>query len=331
MSGEQLERRYRRLLRILVPKLYREARGEELLSVLMESAVEGRQWPDLRETLSMARLGMRARLGAAEGAQTVSQTSAIARAVAITGTLLLSFVGAIQLAQIEGNLTAIPNSHVSLAHPFSVALGKHEFSIAYAEVPAMWLAVLALIAFGWWRAARALAVVVLVLSLFQTHGTETALQQETLLAAVVTVAMFAVRGAHARSARVPGLVGLAVTIGLAAWVKGEFGGVRSPGRPVLRVVGDLQAWGVSDDHHVLAAAVLAVAVVGAVAFRSVVWPVAVAVVAFAALAPVVLRGAVDPPPGYDQVPLAFLACALVVVAGLAVARDRLAGRRGGIV
>ncbi|WP_194906780.1 hypothetical protein [Catenulispora rubra] len=48
--SEGLERRYRRLLRIL-PKPYREARAEELLSVLMETSAQRRRWPEVREAL----------------------------------------------------------------------------------------------------------------------------------------------------------------------------------------------------------------------------------------------------------------------------------------
>src|SRR6185437_15949141 len=64
VMSETLERRYRKLLRIL-PQYYRRAREEELLGVLMEGVVEGRRWPEAREALSLARLGVRVRLGEA--------------------------------------------------------------------------------------------------------------------------------------------------------------------------------------------------------------------------------------------------------------------------
>jgi hypothetical protein len=99
MSGGELERRYRGLLRIL-PKPYRQVRDEELLSALMDGATEGRRWPELRETLSLARLGMRVRLGSAvdSGSLTSARAGEMVRAVGIAGTMLLAFIGMAQLA-----------------------------------------------------------------------------------------------------------------------------------------------------------------------------------------------------------------------------------------
>lgn len=326
--SETLERRYRKLLRIL-PRSYREAREEELLGVLMEGSAEGRRWPEVREALSVARLGLRARLPEAAGADRVpGRVGAIMRAVAIAGTLLLSFTGAVQLAAVMRNASENPAVRWGWSHPLTVEFSNGRgYSIAYAEVPAFWVAVLALIAFGRWRTARALAVGLFLLSVSSSDSIMAALREETLLAAVVTAAMFAVRGVHAEAVRGAGLAGVTVSVGLAAWVGGMFGAVGKQGRPVLRALMDLQAWEVSDDRHVLAAAVLAVAVVCVVARRSVVWPVALAVVAVAALAPVVLRGAVHPESGLDQVPLTFLAGALLAVAVFAVVKDRRSGRR----
>lgn len=328
--SETLEGRYRKLLRIL-PSSYREAREEELLSVLMEGAAEGRRWPDPREALSLARLGVRVRLGeAADGAQVRTQAGATARIVAIAGTVLLALTGTIQLAVIVSTIRMNSDARWSWSHPFTMTFpGGADYALGYAAVPAFWLAVLALISAGWWRAAKVVAPVLFALSVYQTEGTLSALQEETLLAAVVTMAIFAVRGAHAGPARIAGPVGIVVTLVLGVWVNGVFGDVVGPyGRPVIRVFEALQAWGVSKDHHVLVAGAFLVAVGGAVAYRSVVWPVALAVVTVATLAPVVAWGAVHPAlAGSDQVPLVLAVCALMAVAGLAVARNRRAGRR----
>lgn len=329
--SETLEGRYRRLLRIL-PSSYRQAREEELLSVLMEGAAEGRRWPEMREALSLVRLGVRVRLGeAADGAPVRTQAGATARIVAVAGTMLLALTGVIQLAVIVSTIRLNPQVRWNWSHPFTMTFpGGAEFALGYAAVPAFWLAVLALISVGWWRAAKAVALVLFALSAYQTDGTLAALQEETLLAAVVTMAIFAVRGAHAGPARIAGSLGIAFVLALGLWVNGVFGDVAGPyGRELLRVFGALQAWAVSNNHHVLVVGAFLAAVGGAVAYRSVVWPVALAVVTLATLAPVVLWGAVHPgAEGSDLVPLVFALCALTVVAGLAVARDRRTARRG---
>jgi hypothetical protein len=328
--SETLEGRYRKLLRIL-PKSYLQAREEELLSVLMEGAAEGQRWPEAREALSLARLGMRVRLGEATGGAPVrTQAGATARIVAVAGTMLLALTGTIQFAVVVSTIRLNPQARWSLSHPFTIRFpGGLDFAIGYAAVPVIWLAVLALISVGWWRAAKVLAPVLFVLAAFQTGGTRSALQEETLLAAVVTMAIFAVRGAHTGPVRVAGPLGIAVTLVLGLWVNGVFGDVAGPyGRELLRAFGALQAWAVSDNHHVLVIGAFLVVVGGAVAYRSVVWPVALAVVTLATLAPVVLWGAVHPgAEGSDLAPLVFALCALTAVAGLAVARDRRAGRR----
>ena len=328
--SETLEGRYRKLLRIL-PSSYREAREEELLSVLMEGAAEGRRWPDPREALSLAQLGVRVRLGeAADGAQVRTQAGATARIVAIVGTVLLALTGTIQFAVIVSTIRLSPQVRWSRSHPLTMSFPNNvDVAFGYAVAPVFWLAVLALISVGWWRAAKVLAPVLFVLAAVQTGGTQAALQEETLLAAVVTMAIFGVRGVHAGAARIAGSLGTALVLVLGLWVNGVFGDVAGPyGRELFRVFGALQAWAVSDDHHVLVVGAFLVVVGGAVAYRSVVWPVALAVVTLATLAPVVVWGAVHPgAAGSDLAPLVFALGALAAVAGLAVARDRRAGRR----
>jgi hypothetical protein len=192
MSGEQLEQRYRGLLRVL-PKPYREARGDELLSTLMDRAAEGRKRPELGEVVSLTRLGLRVRMrggGAAGGVPADTRVGALARAVAITGSMLLAFVGVTQLAIWVRSIRTWGYDTWSWKHPFSVYFpGAHRFSIAGFEAPAGWLVVLALLAVGWWRAARVLALVLFLWSAYLTDGTLMAMMEETLLAGVVTAAL----------------------------------------------------------------------------------------------------------------------------------------------
>jgi len=326
--SEQLERRYRGLLRIL-PKPYREARAEELLSVLMETSAQRRRWPEVREALSLARLGMRVRMGGkSDGVLVDTRAGAMARAVGITGTMLLAFVGATSLAQLVGNLMQARMVVWTYWHPFTweIVHGRPydlglENQIARLAVPAGWLFVLGLLALGWWWAARVAGLGLFLASAYLTAGTETMLREETVLAGVVTAALFAVRGVHARPARLAGSVAFAAVLGSAWW---SFKGHSGPG---LNAIMALQGRGVTDDTHALAMAAAVMVVVSILAYRSAVWPVALAVVGAAALGPVLVQVSVHANlEGSDLVPLAFLTGALVLVAGLAVVKERLTAR-----
>ena len=331
MSGEQLERRYRRLLRIL-PKSYREARAEELLSVLMEGAAEGRRWPEIREALSLARLGMRVRMGGEAGGVLVdTRAGAMARLVGITGSMLLAFIGTTSLSLLMRNLL---RAHVfvwTYRHPFTwkIATARPyslniEHYILDAAAPACWLLVLVLLALGWWQVARVSALALFLWSAYLTEGMAAMLREETVLAGVVTVALFAVRGVHARPARLAGSAAFAVLLGIAYWTAHH----ERLGPPLSAVMA-LQGWGSTDQRHAMVMAAAGVAVVAVVGYRSVVWPVALAVVAVAAIGPVLVWVSAYPDfQGSDLVPLAFLTGALVLVAALAVLKDRLAARRG---
>ncbi|MEY9933413.1 hypothetical protein ABH926_008068 [Catenulispora sp. GP43] len=325
MSGEQLERRYRGLLRIL-PKSYRAAREEELLSALMDGAAEGRRWPELREALSLARLGMRVRLGSAVDGGSPASTRAgeMVRAVAIAGTALLAFMGLAQLAMYLAPVRDSPFAYWDWTDPTVVKYApNYQRSIFEAEVPALWLLVLALITVGWWRAARTLALGVFLVSLSLSDGTERVLQEEVLLAGIVTAALFAVRGVRARPVVVPGIVSMLTAAGVAFWY---YKGHREP---LMKAFWALQALGTTENRHAMVLAALGAAAVGIMAYRSAVWPVALAVVAVAALVPVFIRAAARPVyGGGDQIPLAFLGCALVLVAGLAVLKEWRSGRSG---
>lgn len=91
-----LERRYRRLL-MLLPRSYRAQRGEEMLTALMDSAPENRRWPKLGETLSLATHGVRVRSGLTAEAVPAGAARPLMRAVALLGTLYLSFLSALGL------------------------------------------------------------------------------------------------------------------------------------------------------------------------------------------------------------------------------------------
>ncbi|MEV0809271.1 hypothetical protein [Micromonospora sp. NPDC050200] len=61
-TGDPLARRYRRLLRCY-PRAYRQERGDEMLSLLLDTAPPGQTRPRLREAVDLIRNGMRCRLG----------------------------------------------------------------------------------------------------------------------------------------------------------------------------------------------------------------------------------------------------------------------------
>lgn len=114
----------------------------------MDGAAEGRRWPETREALSLARLGLRVRMGdtAADGAPVDTRIGATARAVAITGTVVLAILGVMQLAVIMNTVRGNPAVHFEWAHPFTITFLNHQdYSIAYCDVLACWLVVPALI------------------------------------------------------------------------------------------------------------------------------------------------------------------------------------------
>jgi hypothetical protein len=76
----ELERRYRRLLR-LYPSAYQQTRGAEMLAVLMDSAPPGRRRPQWREVRGLILGAIRARAGA-EDRRTAGQSWRVALRVA---------------------------------------------------------------------------------------------------------------------------------------------------------------------------------------------------------------------------------------------------------
>jgi hypothetical protein len=61
-GADVLEARYRRILTLL-PAAYREHRGEEMISTLLDGAPRGRRWPSIAELASLAALAIRLRVG----------------------------------------------------------------------------------------------------------------------------------------------------------------------------------------------------------------------------------------------------------------------------
>jgi hypothetical protein len=301
----------------------------------MEGASQGRRWPEIREALSLVRLGIRVRTRtAAKGEFESTRLSEVSRLVAVTGAALLAFVGGVQLAMFTRNIREMPNTYWDWARPYAVLdrYDSEEWNVLNYEVPACWFLVLVLLAVGWWWAARLVALAVFLGSAYLTFvpaptpfvrpsAMVMAVQEETVLAALVTAALFAVRGARVRSARILAFAAAAAVAGT-AWTT-----YKEPlGRVLLqeRAFWALQGHGYTERRHAMIIVAALVAVVAVVAYRSVVWPVALAVVAVAALVPAMAFG--DTGPAFDDrdlVALVSLACGLVVVAGLAVLKERL--------
>ncbi len=89
-SGEAslLEARYRRALTLL-PARYREQRGEEMISTLLDGAAAGRRWPSSGELASLAALSMRLRVGAPGGTRRAVAAGEVLRRAALAGLLAM--------------------------------------------------------------------------------------------------------------------------------------------------------------------------------------------------------------------------------------------------
>ncbi|HZP49767.1 hypothetical protein [Actinocrinis sp.] len=87
-GADVLEARYRRML-MLLPAAYREHRGEEMISTLLDGAPEGRRWPSVAELASLAALAMRLRVGAQGGTRRAIAVGEVLRRTALTGLLAL--------------------------------------------------------------------------------------------------------------------------------------------------------------------------------------------------------------------------------------------------
>lgn len=352
--SEVLERRYRRLLRIL-PRHYRQARGEELLGALMEGAGERRRWPAAREALSLAGLSARTRWSPARadgGERGGSHFGETARAIAFLGSAVLTLSAVTQLVLVEvvyGSLFVRVSTFVHVkgvrSSPFGpFAVHSSYLTTLHRELPALWLAVYVLLAAGWWPAARILAVALFGFAATDVTGVAAMASEQLLLATATTGAVLLARGPAARrvtgrrawfaAASVPAVAIGVLAVGMVdikIWVSNDS---RRLGWKVFRELSS-QLW-ISPDtpRAVLVTAVLFVAV-AALALRSVAWPLAVAVVGLASLGLLAAQTySYDPMTiNVHQVPesggvpeAAAIVGGLLAVALFALIRERLANR-----
>ncbi|NUP52220.1 MAG: hypothetical protein HOW97_33590 [Catenulispora sp.] len=324
--SEALERRYRTLIRML-PKRYREERGEELLGTLMDGADGDRRWPDARETLSLAGLSLRARFTAGAAryrAWGMPRPGEAARAVALIGSALLALGGLITLMQIYGQLhTLIPRS----------ATGRPNIGWTLrTELPALWLVVYLLLVFGRWVPARVLAVSLVVTTTATLPGAFTAVDEHLLLTAVAAGAALAARGADARRVgrhgHLPALAIAGTTIGATvvglATADRDFPDHWDVSQALFLVPSAARG---SLSFYETVAAVLAV--VAVLALRSPVWALAAAFVGSALILPATVylagHGGII---GQGLHRVAAIEAVLVGLAGVAIVMQRRRARGG---
>lgn len=141
MNGD-LERRYRRLL-MLLPKDYRESRGEEMVGAYLDAAEgEGghRTRPDVREVLSLTALAARTRLWL-PSARRPATGPEVARLTALCGAFWLA-------------VTGFGDAMTASGSPQGLDAAQWEFHWSQA----LWLGVYLVLAGGWSRLGGVLAV-----------------------------------------------------------------------------------------------------------------------------------------------------------------------------
>lgn len=256
-----LERRYRRLL-VLLPRAYRADRGEEMLTVLMDSAPQQRRWPKVGEVLSLATHSLKVRSGlSAEGVPS-DAARPLVRAVALLGTLYFSFLSAVGL--VMGLRWNWGIYHSDFNH--SDLDGHHHpvAEIALVQVAGLlWLAAHVAVLLGWRRSVRTLGLVLLVLAATQVTGGYTALAAvPPLIAAGALIATGRRRIEAAPRARwwFAGLAAVAAVVGYLDWSgRGTLGRPAATGplaavAVAVAMVGVMRAW--RRPEWVLAAAVI---------------------------------------------------------------------------
>ena len=85
-----LESRYRWIL-MLLPAVYRERRGEEMLGTLLDTAASGQRWPRTGEVASLAALAVRLRVGAPGGTRRSAVYGEVLRRIALAGLFAEAF------------------------------------------------------------------------------------------------------------------------------------------------------------------------------------------------------------------------------------------------
>jgi hypothetical protein len=131
-----LERRYRALLRLLLPLALRGQRAEELLAVLLDQAAPTRRWPSALEIADLCGYAVRARarLGASRSRLPV-WADGMGWAGAVS-TLALAAVGAVVVARWAGALIGLTPASGAL-----LVTGTGPLSVAGAAAAALWPAV----------------------------------------------------------------------------------------------------------------------------------------------------------------------------------------------
>ncbi|WP_370382526.1 hypothetical protein [Catenulispora sp. GAS73] len=213
-----LQRRYRRVL-MLLPRAYRAHRGEEMLSVLMDSAPEQQRWPKVGEVLSLATHSIRVRGGVGTPALPSQAARPLMRAVALLGTLYLSFLVAIvQLLGMRSSwgiyTTDINYSDLDGHHHASVQM------VLLQVAGLLWLGAFAALLLGRRRLVQVLGWMLVVLAASQVTGVYTALAAVPSL--IVAAALIATGGkaiAPARHGRrwLAALGAVAAITGALAW------------------------------------------------------------------------------------------------------------------
>jgi hypothetical protein len=153
-----LERRYRRLLTLL-PGNYRQARGEELLSTLLDASPEGRRWPHLGEVASLGLLAARVRTGATtevDGQQTDWREAF--RIAALCGAFFFAVPGAVMTyAWITGDRSGLSFMVWDVSSRGGPS-GAANF-LTGAILPVLWLMVFIAQVFDFRRTALAIAFI----------------------------------------------------------------------------------------------------------------------------------------------------------------------------
>ncbi|MFL6115021.1 MAG: hypothetical protein ACJ786_27295 [Catenulispora sp.] len=330
--SESLERRYRKLLRML-PKHYRESRGEEMLGALMEGSDEGRRWPEAREALSVAGLSLRTRFAVDDARRTawgLPRWGQVARAVALIGSALLAFDALNTLVGIYGSF------HTLVLEPSTGHVNVRW--MLHAELPALWLVVYLLLILGRWAPARLLAGALFLFSAATLYSELTAVYDHLLLAMVTAGATLVCRGADARKIGGDGYLpaaGTAVAAAAATGIALAAADRIYPDhyRPIWDVSRVLFLQPTFAPRTALFYELTAVllGVIATLSLRSPVWPLAAASVGAALVLPSVGylagHGGVV---GQGLHRVLAVEGALAALAGLAVLKQRRAVRRGGL-
>lgn len=307
--NEVLERRYRRLLAVL-PKSYREARGEELLGVLMDTSEKGQRWPALGEVLSLAALGVRAHAGMESAPGAPNARAETMRVTALLSVLLLALRGTSAAV-----FVAAATMRDTLSRPNFLGYTIVDYS------GMAWIIVYAALVAGMRRSGRTLAV---ALCLITAIGSVTQGSLFSLIpASLGTAAVLLSFGPDAPPVRhrLRWIAALVPMAGIAVFLN-------------IYLVVSLDVWRLISPYQdaVLGAILLALAVPVCVqAWKSPVWPVASAVAFLSYLAPQMLWTLTGPEYSFSGVGPrtaaygAVLMCP-VLLAALSIAKRRFVRR-----